>query len=337
MTPSWTDTERLELATRNLAAFVNCDLGTDFRTYGARLRRAPSTYVRAIADYVLLTGRNAHGPVLDACPGYGFETVVLGSLLSSRMAALDIRPDHLSALRGGLKALDGKLTAAGIDVTQGDIARTPYEDGTFAWILCREAIEHIHDLAAFFREAWRILRPGGCLICTDDSSWLHPPTRKRIQRMWRRRDSDPTYLEELRRVRPQDNKSTRPYLDMRRDTIRSEFPHLPEEQVRDLARRTMGLVRDEVIESVSLALAGKPMLQPDRKALARDPETGEYCERLLDPFEVREAAREAGFEVSLRPDSHTHLRWFLFHESRLLNPLLFRMKPGFVVFATRPE
>lgn len=328
--------ERLRRATENLREYANLELGTDFATYGAWLRKSPEAYVRAIADYIFLVGDNASGRMLDACAGYGFETVVLGSLLSSRIDVIDIRPDHLSVLRRGLPLLDGRLSASAVDVRHGDVTDTPYEDEAFSWILCREAIEHICDLSGFFKEMRRILRHGGRLICTDDSSWLHRKTRTRIQEMWVRRDRDPEYLEELRRERPEDNASTRPFRDVRRDIIRSSFPHVEDSLLDELATDTMGLVREEIIESVKLHLGGKPMLAPDSKALGRDPVTKEFCERLLDPYEVREAACAEGFQAWLRPDSHTRLRWFLFHGVRMLNPLLLRIKPGFVLVARRP-
>ena len=153
--------------------------------------------------------------------------------------------------------------------------------------------------------------------------------------MWARRDSDPTYLAEIRRSRPEDNAHTRPYSDMRRDIIAGSFPQLDDASLDDLSRNTVGLVRDEIVESIKLYLAGRPIVQADPKGLCRDPESKEYCERLLDPFEIRQVARAAGLRVSLRPDSHTLLRRFLFREARLLNPLLFRAKPGFVVLAER--
>ena len=81
------DDESITRAARNLRTFVHCDLGTDFRTYGDGVCRARGALVRAIADYVLLAGSSAWAPMLDACPGYGFETVVLASLLTTRIAA----------------------------------------------------------------------------------------------------------------------------------------------------------------------------------------------------------------------------------------------------------
>jgi SAM-dependent methyltransferase len=40
-------------------------------------------------------------------------------------------------------------------------------DGSFDRVLCVDAAYHFHPRAAFLRQAWRLLRPGGRLACTD--------------------------------------------------------------------------------------------------------------------------------------------------------------------------
>jgi len=42
----------------------------------------------------------------------------------------------------------------------------PWLDGTFDAVISTEGIEHLENHFAFLREAWRVLRPGGCLVLT---------------------------------------------------------------------------------------------------------------------------------------------------------------------------
>jgi SAM-dependent methyltransferase len=50
----------------------------------------------------------------------------------------------------------------------GDLTRTPYSDGSFDAVTCMSVIEHGVPLADFFREMWRLLKPGGLLITSTD-------------------------------------------------------------------------------------------------------------------------------------------------------------------------
>ena len=50
----------------------------------------------------------------------------------------------------------------------GDLTRTPYEDGSFDAITCMSVIEHGVPLGDYFREMYRLLKPGGLLITSTD-------------------------------------------------------------------------------------------------------------------------------------------------------------------------
>ncbi len=50
----------------------------------------------------------------------------------------------------------------------GDLTRTPYPDGFFDAITCMSVIEHGVALDDYFREMWRLLKPGGLLITSTD-------------------------------------------------------------------------------------------------------------------------------------------------------------------------
>ena len=50
----------------------------------------------------------------------------------------------------------------------GDITRTGFPDAFFDAIACMSVIEHGVPLGAYFREAYRLLKPGGLLITSTD-------------------------------------------------------------------------------------------------------------------------------------------------------------------------
>ncbi len=55
-----------------------------------------------------------------------------------------------------------------IRYTPGDLTRTPFADGFFDAITCMSVIEHGVPLESYFREMYRLLKPGGLLITSTD-------------------------------------------------------------------------------------------------------------------------------------------------------------------------
>jgi tocopherol O-methyltransferase len=69
--------------------------------------------------------------------------------------------------------------APGVTVVLGDWLRNPLEDAGFDTAIAIESSEHMPDLAGFFHQAARVLRPGGRLVVC---AWLAHPRASAMQR-----------------------------------------------------------------------------------------------------------------------------------------------------------
>jgi ubiquinone/menaquinone biosynthesis C-methylase UbiE len=57
------------------------------------------------------------------------------------------------------------------DLAAGEAARLPFADASFDLVSMYAMVHHLLDPAPAFREAWRVLRPGGALFLDHDPNW----------------------------------------------------------------------------------------------------------------------------------------------------------------------
>lgn len=109
------------------------------------------------------------GPVLDLCAGTMDLTALLaGDLPAERIVALDFSPKMLEA---------GRHKAPGAEVVVGDAMALPFEDATFAAVVCGFGVRNFADPSRGAREALRVLRPGGVFVTLELFRASRPVTR----------------------------------------------------------------------------------------------------------------------------------------------------------------
>jgi SAM-dependent methyltransferase len=138
------------------------------------------------------------------CGTGGFNVVASGA--GARAVGVDESGEAIAIC--GLKA-----RAAGGTFVQAHAEALPFPDGTFDFVYCFSAIEHVHSVANSIREVVRVTRRGGIVYLHTNNAWAWHEGHYKI--LWvpflprwlgrlylRGRGRPPAYLDTLWRLTP---------------------------------------------------------------------------------------------------------------------------------------
>ena len=288
---------------------------------------------RWMIHHMMDLGKMHHARVLDVGCGFGWHALMIAAAGKNTVVANDIRASMTSVIDARLDALHPHFPpGASVKTLLGDICSVNLEPASFDAIFCNQTVEHIHDVDRFFAIAARILKPGGRMVISNDNNVLNLRQLAATRKMWRRRDRDWDYVRELKEARPIENRDIEPYAVMRERAIRKANPALPAEEVERLIEATAGL-RDTAITILARAhRPGSRLPKPPKFAWCRNPTTGEYCERQLNPYQIASAINARGFRSRVR-HAFRSFPLSIFNGAKFypLNRLLFQRRSVFVI------
>ncbi len=280
-----------------------------------------------------------HGKrILEVGCGFGWDAVGLAMVGNNHVVATDILPSMIDGANECLASARAKGHTLNIEARVADICSLDEPDGSFDGIFSSEAIEHVHDLAAMFERCHQLLRPGGTVLLCNDSNQFNSEFRNAMFAMWEERDTSWEHAEWLKNeVRPVEHANAKPYGAMREDIIKETGLSFNAEELGKLVAATAGMIRPEIAKAAEAYRSSGALPTRPKFSWCRNPETGEYAERLLNPFELRDMMQQAGFRsVKLR---HAFNRFPLNLANginfRPLNEFLYDQRGMFFLLATK--
>jgi tocopherol O-methyltransferase len=146
-----------------------------------RTHRASLTKMNEVlADYAAISPGNQ---VLDAGCGYGGSAIWLAKTKGCQVVGVTLVAEQVQ-MASQYARQHG--VSAQVSFAQQDYTHTTFSDASFDVVWALESLVHTENKAAFFKEAFRLLRPGGYLVMAEytlqKASLL--PKQKALLRSW---------------------------------------------------------------------------------------------------------------------------------------------------------
>jgi len=224
--------------------------------------------------------------VLDFGCGFGLRSILFALCGAREVYSCDINKEKIENFRRLLGFLKPPLD--NIWITQTDVCKSGYNKAIFDVVFASSVLSHVRDPFSFLSEVHRILKPGGFLFLYDENNSLYLRGRYRRRKFWQMCEYGPV------------NKIAgllSSYSKLREEIILKHYPSLEIKLIKVLVKKTQGLYGNEIVRAVSSILKGQNFKSPKFKY--RDPVTGNFPERELNPFKVLRTLKQTGFKCKI--------------------------------------
>jgi ubiquinone/menaquinone biosynthesis C-methylase UbiE len=218
---------------------------------------------------------------------------IFGLYGAREVVGYDLNAEKIGCLKKMLLHLNPEIK--NVKPILGDSSKIEYPDAYFDVVVANETFSHVREVRESIREVHRVLKLGGRFLLRDGNNSLFLLGRIRRRRFWRRIERGP--------IDPSWFRSTDiplPYFEVRKKMIQEKFPQMGLEKVSYLSRETSGMFGDEIYKAIH-EFEKSGVISDRPKFRYRNPMTGEFPEKELDPVTLKCVLKKMGFEVSFVP------------------------------------
>jgi len=246
-----------------------------------------------LCKYLFRVTKAKGASVLDLGCGFGLMATIFGLYGSREVIGYDLNVEKINLFKKLLLYLNPEIK--NVKPVLGDSSKIEYPDEYFDTIIANEIISHVREIEETIREVYRVLKPGGVFLIRDGNNSLFLLSRIMRRRFWRRIESGPVDKSWFRAT-----DIPLPYIEIRRKMINEKFPQMDSKKLEYLSRKTAGMFGDEIFEAVK-EFQRKGEISKRPKFPYRNPITGEFPEKEINPFRFKRILQKKGFEVSFTP------------------------------------
>ena len=230
--------------------------------------------------------------LLDVGSGIGLNSVLALLCGAGEIHSVEMTHDRLRSARLILDFVGAKnrVHLHGQDVLNLDLPPATI-DAAFSF----ELLEHIRDIGALYGKLARWLKDGSRVFGRTGANGRNLIHHTTFKKNWDIIDNEH-------------------YVGIREEVIQSVMPHLPAADLKLLVDRTRGELIDDVKRIAEEYKRDGTIPSPKSPCAPRDPFTGQYMERLLDPYQTIEIMDAQGFRTALLKPN--------FRNITVLNPFL---------------
>jgi SAM-dependent methyltransferase len=280
-------------------------------------------------------GNFYNGTILDVGCGCGWLSHIIAKIGRNHVIANDILPPMIDGVTDAVQYMKQRGLECNLTPMLGDVCDLDLPDGSIDGICSLESIEHVHDIDKMFDRCAALLRPGGRIVICNDNNIHARGLRDETVDMWHKRETSWEWIDYLRSLRPIEHGNAKPFKIMREEIVRDANPSLSPAAVSAIVDATKGQLKSEIAR-IAKNYPDVSLPTPPAYDWCRNPETGEYAERLLDPFDLADRLAKRGMKTKVY-HSFRKMPLTLFNgvPFKPVNKLLFNIRSYFVVVGTK--
>jgi SAM-dependent methyltransferase len=258
--------------------------------------------------------------VLDVGCGFGLLSIFFETFGAAEVTGIDLDTEKICGFKSLLKFVN--MEDGHVKLELGDALNTGFSDRTFDVIIVNDVLSHVSELEKFLEEISRLLVPGGRLYLYDDNNKLFLPNMFEHRRLWKRCEKGPLDILTLRGT-----DEHLPYAEIRKKMILNLEPYCSPSNLEYVVKKTAGMYGKELESAVAeFRMTGK--IKKHKGFKYRNPKTGEFPERPLNPYMISKALRNRGFSSRALPTFFFVKSIGLKGSIKKVLSLIFRMIPS---------